>query len=139
MTTKLRGLHVIRGGVGRPVVQTNAKKIEESGDAPADGRLATLQVDFSRFDSWYRISDFWEGDFLERTVPGSFKRTIERTGSGVKILFNHGFDMLTGDRPLSVPELIEERADGPYLEGPLFDTTYNRDLLPGLRAGAYGS
>lgn len=139
MTTKLRGLHVIRGGVGRPVVQTNAKKIEESGDAPADGRLATLQVDFSRFDSWYRNSDFWEGDFLERTVPGSFKRTIERTGSGVKILFNHGFDMLTGDRPLSVPELIEERADGPYLEGPLFDTTYNRDLLPGLRAGAYGS
>lgn len=141
MSTRLRGLYVTRGGGARPAVQFNAKaKPEDDAPAPTDdGRLATLQVEFSRFDSWYEIDDFWEGRFLERTVPGSFKRTIERSGGSIKVLFNHGFDMLTGDRPLTVPEILEERETSPYLEGPLWDTSYNRDLLPGLAAGAYGS
>lgn len=146
MKRSLRGLYVIRGGaVGAALKGTNqvvadelrAKKPEE---APVDdGRLGTLEVNFSKFDSWYRIDSWLEGTFMERTVPGSFRQTIKERGKEVKILFNHGMDMLTGDRPLSVPEIIEERADGPYLEGPLLDTSYNRDLLPGLRVGAYGS
>lgn len=137
---KLRGLHVIRSG-GLPALSTErAKKAESAAaDEPQDGRLATLEVDFSTFDSWYRIDDFWEGTFLERTVAGAFKKTIAERGSQVKILFNHGMDLHIGDKALSVPELIEERAESPHLEGPLWDTSYNRDLLPGLRAGAYGS
>jgi len=34
---------------------------------------------------------------------------------------------------------INDRADGPMAEVPLLDTSYNRDLVPGLRAGVYGS
>lgn len=135
----MRGLYVIRGGVGVPRLTDRAKAKEEAAEAPADGRLGTLEVNFSKFGTWYRIDSWWEGTFLERTVAGAFKKTIAERGSAVKVLFNHGFDFNVGDKALSVPEVIEERKDSPYLEGPLFDTSYNRDLLPGLRAGAYGS
>lgn len=148
MKRSLRGLYVIRGGAAGATLktihpggvvneETRAKKVEDT--TPEDGRIGTLEVNFSKFNSWYRIDSFWEGTFLERTAPGSFKKTIAERGSQVKILFNHGMDMNIGDKVLATPEVIEERKDSPYLEGPLFDTSYNRDLLPGLRAGAYGS
>lgn len=149
MKRSLRGLYVIRGGAtGAALKSTSqavadelraqAKKLEETA-APEDGRLATLEVNFSTFNSWYRIDSWLEGTFLERTSPGSFKKTIDERGKQVKILYNHGMDMNIGDKVLAVPEVIEERKDSPYLEGGLLDTSYNRDLLPGLRAGAYGS
>lgn len=140
----LRGLYVIRGGVGVPrlaALPTRADDDTDAGDQAAadDGRLATLEVDFSRFDAWYEIDSWWEGRFLERTIRGAFKRTIEQRGDQVKVLFNHGFDFSVGDKVLGVPELLEERETSPHLEAGLLDTSYNRDLLPGLRAGAYGS
>jgi HK97 family phage prohead protease len=136
----LRGLYVIRGGaIGSTLRASKKAEEKEQEAAPDDGRLATLEVNFSTFNTWYRIDSFWEGTFLERTVPGSFKKTIAERGQQVKILYNHGMDMNIGDKVLAVPEVIEERKDSPYLEGGLLDTSYNRDLLPGLRAGAYGS
>lgn len=138
----IRGLHVIRSGIATPGLRTvRAEQEEETTEeeAPTDGRLATLEVDFSRFNNWYEIDSFWEGRFLERVAPGAFKRTIQRNGENVKVLFNHGFDFNIGDKILGVVELIEERDDGPHLEAGLLDTSYNRDLLPGLRAGGYGS
>lgn len=140
MKRSLRGLYVIRGGaVGATLSERAKAKEEEKAAAPDDGRLGTLEVNFSIFNRFYRIDSFWEGTFLERTEPGAFKKTISERGMQTKILFNHGMDFNIGDKVLSTPELIEERKDSPYLEGPLFDTSYNRDLLPGLRAGAYGS
>lgn len=148
----LRGLYVIRSGGAPPVLATRAARsvrADGAGDAaaPDDGRLATLLVDFSRFDTWYEIDSFWEGRFLERTVKGAFKRTIAahwraakgQGGSTVKVLFNHGFEFNEGDKPLGAPEVLEERAESPHMEVPLLDTSYNRDLLPGLREGVYGS
>jgi len=134
----IRGLHVIRSGIATPGLRP-ARAESEAAEAPTDGRLATLDVDFSLFDTWYEIDSYWEGRFLERTVRGAFKRTIARNGSNVKVLFNHGFDYHIGDKVLGVPEVLEERDDSPHLEAGLLDTSYNRDLLPGLRAGAYGS
>ena len=141
MKRSLRGLYVIRGGAAGTALAQRAAAGDVAGEeaAAADGRLGTLEVNFSKFNTWYRIDSWWEGTFLERTAPGSFKKTIAERGSQVKVLFNHGMDLNIGDKVLSVPEVIEERSDSPYLEGPLFDTSYNRDLLPGLRAGAYGS
>lgn len=137
---KFRGLHIIRSGVATPDAPASRAKTSDSADtAPEDGRIGTLEVNFSKFGTWYRIDSFWEGTFMERTMPGAFKKTIAERGSQVKVLFNHGMDLNIGDKVLSVPEVIEERKDSPYIEGPLFDTSYNRDLLPGLRAGAYGS
>lgn len=142
----IRGLYVIRGGVGVPRLAARADDTEPEGDttAPDDGRLGTLTVDFSRFDTWYEIDSWWEGRFLERTVRGSFKRTIGRAKRSdgmfsTKVLFNHGFDFHIGDKMLAVPEVLEERDESPHLEGGLLDTSYNRDLAPGLRADAYGS
>jgi HK97 family phage prohead protease len=137
----MRGLYVIRGGVGVPSLAATARADdgEPQADAPDDGRLGTLEVDFSRFDAWYEIDSWWEGRFLERTQKGSFRKTIAERGSQVKVLFNHGFDFHIGDKALGVPEVLEERDESPHLEAGLLDTSYNRDLAPGLRAGAYGS
>lgn len=144
MKRSLRGLYVIRGGTAGPALAERAKK--KSGDeeilqelAKDGSDLGTLEVNFSKFNTWYRIDSFWEGTFLERTAPGTFKKTLAERGPQVKMLFNHGMDFNIGDKVLSTPEQYGERKDSPFLSGPLFDTSYNRDLLPGLRAGAYGS
>lgn len=108
-------------------------------DPDADDRLATMEVRFSRFNAWYEIDSWWEGRFLERTVKGSFRKTIRESGSSVKVLFNHGHDFVTGDRMLGMIDELREEDDSPLGVVSLFDTSYNRDLLPGLRAGAYGS
>lgn len=113
-----------------------------------DGTLGEMYVRFSPFNTWYEINSMWEGRFLERTVPGSFKKTINdaKRSDGLystKVLFNHGMDMNIGDKMLGVPtrfaETNEDGYHGPQLDVPLFDTSYNRDLAPGIRAGAYGS
>lgn len=136
----MRGLYVIRGGVGTPTLSSHrSARANGDGTDTGDGRLGTLVVDFSRFGTWYEIDSFFEGTFLERVQRGSFKRTIKNNGSDVKVLFNHGFDFNIGDKVLGVPEMLEERETSPHLEAGLLDTSYNRDLEPGLRAGAYGS
>ena len=135
----IRGIHVIRSGAALPSLRAARAESEADEATPADGRLATLEVNFSAFGNWYEIDSWWEGRFLERVVKGAFKRTIARNGDNVKVLFNHGFDFNIGDKILGVPELIEETDGFARLEAPLLDTSYNRDLLPGLRAGGYGS
>ena len=108
--------------------------------------LGTMEVRFSQFNTWYRIDSWWEGTFLERTAPGAFKRTIDAHNAArsvdshnIKTLYNHGMDFQIGDKILgSITSLSEER-DSPVSVVDLFDTSYNRDLLPGLRAGVYGS
>lgn len=138
----MRGLYLIRSGIGRPTLTTKRADDTPNGDEQQqheDGRIGTLEVDFSRFDTWYEIDSFWEGRFLERTARGAFRKTIAERANQVKVLFNHGMDMFIHSKPLGVIELLEERQESPHLEAPLLDTSYNRDLLPGLRAGAYGS
>jgi HK97 family phage prohead protease len=104
-----------------------------------DGSLGTLVLRFSVFDCWYPVSSLWEGDFVERTKRGSFKQTIREDRAGMRSLFDHGFDMMTGDKPLGPIDDLREEPDSPVGEVPLFDTNYNRELLPGLKAGVYGS
>jgi len=137
----MRGLYVIRGGVGMPTLSPDRRAADGASatSGTVDEGLGRLVVDFSRFDSWYEINSFWEGRFLERTRRGAFKRTLDQRGSQIKVLFNHGMDLNIGDKVLGVPDVLEERPDSPHLEAPLLDTSYNRDLAPGLRAGAYGS
>jgi len=114
-------------------------------DGDGDGRLATMEVRFSVFDVWYEIDSWWEGRFLEKTARGAFRKTIgehnARAGdsAGVKVLFNHGHDMYINDKLLGAIESLSEKKDGPLGVVALDDTSYNRDLLPGLRRGGYGS
>jgi hypothetical protein len=129
---------------GLPIVRSGAPLLRADGG----GDLGTLSVRFSPFDTWYEINSFWEGRFIERTVPGTFTKTAKESmrsdgTSSLKVLFNHGMDMSVGDKLLTVPTRFEETREdgyhGPIVEGPLHDTSFNRDLEPGLRAGGYGS
>lgn len=143
MKRSLRGLYVIRGGAAGAALSARAKSDDategDAPDTPADGTLGILEVNFSKYNEWYRIDSWWEGTFLERVAPGAFKKTLKERGDQTKILFNHGMDFNIGDKVLAMPEEHGDREDSPYLAGGLFDTSYNRDLLPGLRSGAYGS
>jgi HK97 family phage prohead protease len=104
-----------------------------------DDSLGLLSGHFSKFNNWYRVSSMWEGDFLERTAPGFTTQTIADDRAGMRVLFNHGFDGQAGDKVLGPIQDLREDDTGPYYEVPLFDTSYNRDLLPGLKAGVYGA
>ena len=110
-----------------------------------DGVLALMEVHFSVFDVWYEIESWWEGRFLERTARGAFRKTIAEhnarrsESAGVKVLFNHGHDLHIGDKLLGGIQSLSETKDGPVGIVALDDTSYNRDLLPGLRRGGYGS
>jgi HK97 family phage prohead protease len=104
-----------------------------------DDGLGLLSGHFSTFNNWYSVSSMWEGDFLERTAPGFTKQTIAEDRTGMRVLFNHGFDTMAGDKVLGPIQDLREDKTGAYYEVPLFDTSYNRDLLPGLKAGVYGA
>lgn len=97
--------------------------------------LGTLHGYLAVFNEWTEINS-WEGRFLERLAPGAFKKTLREFGSRVKILFNHGFDPAIGDKPLGKPSVLKEDERGLYVEVPLDDTSYNRDLVASLRSGA---
>jgi HK97 family phage prohead protease len=137
----IRGLRLIRGAALAPALARADGEPVDGAAAAADAGegMPVMTVEFSRFDTWYEINSYWEGRFLERTQKGSFKKTIKESGSAVKVLFNHGRDMQIDQKVLGVPSVLEERDTSPYMEVPLLDTSYNRDLVPGLEAGAYGS
>lgn len=135
----IRGLLLIRGAALAPALARVGDESAGDESASADG-MPVMTVEFSRFDTWYEIDSWFEGRFLERTKRGAFKRTIKALGpAGVKVLFNHGRDMQIHNKVLGVANVLEERETSPYMEVPLLDTSYNRDLVPGLEAGAYGS
>jgi HK97 family phage prohead protease len=104
-----------------------------------DGSLGTLVLRFSAFDTWYHVASLWEGDFLEQTKRGAFRQTIREDRAGMRSLFDHGFDASIGNKVLGPIADLREDPDSPVGEVPLFDTSYNRDLLPGLKASVYGS
>jgi hypothetical protein len=76
---------------------------------------------------------------MESIAPGAFKKTFRELGSRIKVLFQHGRDPQIGDKVLGPAEILREKEEGAWYEVPLLDTSYNRDLLPGLQAGLYGA
>ncbi|GGS87622.1 hypothetical protein GCM10010156_52660 [Planobispora rosea] len=107
--------------------------------AEADGAMPVMVVRFSPFNVWYEINSYWEGRFLECTERGAFAKTMREQAERVKVLFNHGGDPQIGDKVLGLAENLREESDAAAGDVPLLDTSYNRDLLPGIEAGAYGS
>jgi HK97 family phage major capsid protein/HK97 family phage prohead protease len=112
----------------------------EVRDAPVgDASPGTMHGYLAVFNEWSEINSIHEGHFMERMDPGAFARTIQNNGSKMKVTFNHGKDPSLGDKVLGIPTMLEADSRGVRYEVPLFDTQYNRELAPGLRAGAYGS
>jgi HK97 family phage prohead protease len=104
-----------------------------------DDILGTLYGHFSVFDSWYRISSWWEGDFMESIAPGAFRKTMAERRDRIVAAFDHGFDYTIGDKVLGPIDDLREDGTGAYYEVGLMDTSYNRDLYPGLKRGLYGA
>lgn len=112
--------------------------------AAGDAGGPTLVGHFSRFDEWYEIRDWFEGDFIERFASGAFadsfaKHWDENDPHKTKVQFQHGYDPSVGERLLGKLTELREDDIGGYYEAPLFDTSYNADLIPGLEAGEYGA
>jgi HK97 family phage prohead protease len=105
----------------------------------ADGSFPVMFGHFAVFNEWTHIDSVREGSFMEQLAPGSFEKTFEGRGSNVRSLFQHGHDPYIGSKVLGPVDVLREDERGAYYEVPLLDTSYNRDLLPGLRAGLYGA
>jgi HK97 family phage prohead protease len=105
---------------------------EKRGMPTLAGSLAVLGV-FTEIDSRS------EGHFVEQLAPGSFDKTISENRDKMRVLFQHGSDPQIGDKPLGPIESLQASERSIDYEVPLLDTSYNRDLLPGLEAGLYGS
>lgn len=110
----------------------------EIRDAADGDKMPTLYGHLLRFNEPTKIDSIFEGTFIERIAPGAAKRTLKNNSGSIKILFNHGHDPHIGEKALAPPTLTEDD-EGVAYEGEMFDTSYNRDLVPGLEAGQYGS
>jgi HK97 family phage prohead protease len=98
-----------------------------------------MEGHFAVFNQWTEI-DSWEGNFLEMFVPGAFKKTIRENRENMKVLFQHGYDYMIGDKPLGPIEELREEEQGVFYEVPLLDAPYARmEVQPGLEAGLYGA
>jgi hypothetical protein len=121
------------------LVRAVLPRTELRADDTAEPGMPTMVVRFSKFDTWYEIDSWFEGRFLERTSRGAFKQTIREDRDRIRVLYDHGFDYQIGNKVLGPIDDLREAEDSPVGEVPLFDTAYNRELLPGLEAGVYGS
>ena len=87
------------------------------------------------FDTWTEINGY-EGNFKERIAPSAVSKTLRESRDKIKILFNHGMDPQIGDKPLGKASVMRADEKGVYLEVPLSDTSYNRDIKALLQDGA---
>jgi hypothetical protein len=104
---------------------------------PADG--PGLVGHFAVFNRWTEIDSLWEGCFMERVAPGAFRKTFRENRDAMRVLFQHGRDPQCGMKPLGPIRDLAEDDFGAGYNVDLLDTSYNRDLIPGLRAGQYGA
>lgn len=105
---------------------------------PDDG-IGLMTGEFARFNEWTEINSAWEGHFLERVAPSAFDKTFAENGKNIRVLYDHGHDPSVGNKPLGPIRELRSTDSGAYYEVPLFDTSYNRDLLPALKAGQLGA
>jgi HK97 family phage major capsid protein/HK97 family phage prohead protease len=101
--------------------------------------MPTMTGHFSTFNDWYEVNSHIEGHFLERVAPTAFTKTIAESRSKMKVLYDHGQDPSIGNKILGPIGDLTVDETGPRYTVPLLDTSYNRDLAPGLEAGLYGS
>lgn len=107
--------------------------IDQAVRAEGDG---TTMVGFPVvYDTWTEINS-WEGKFRERIAPGAGSKTIKESRDKLVIAFNHGYDPSIGDKPIAVPDVIDERDQGIWTESPFIDRPYADDVRQGIAQGA---
>jgi HK97 family phage prohead protease len=107
--------------------------------ATSENEMPTLYGHFSVFDTPAIISSAREGTFVERVARGAFSKSIKENRNSIKVMFNHGRDPQIGEKPLGPLTELREDETGGFYSAELLDTSYNRDLIPALRAGLLGA
>jgi len=105
----------------------------------AENGMPTMVGHFGPFNQWTEINSAWEGRFMERVAPGAFAKTFSENRTNMRVLFQHGQDPSIGEKVLGPITELREDETGGYFEVPLLDTSYNRDLTPGIDGGLYGT
>jgi HK97 family phage major capsid protein len=103
-----------------------------------EGTVPRLYGHFAVFNQWTKIDSVFEGTFMERVAPGSFAKTFAENRSRFRITLNHGKDPELGDKPIAVPDVLEEDRAGAYYDSPLLDGVPPL-VVAGLRAKQYAS
>lgn len=116
-------------------VVTHAYELRDA----SDGGMPTLVLRWAVFNDWTEINSLFEGRFMEQFSARSMDHTIANERDQMRVLFQHGRDPQIGSKPLGPIDQLEAKRDGAWSYVPLLDTAYNRELLPGLRAGLYGA
>lgn len=123
-------------GPPREIVRALGPAVRLRADDGDDAR-PVLFGHFARFNEWTEIDSWFEGHFMERIVPGAFKKTFKDRRDQIRVLFQHGRDPELRDRPIGEPEDLREDEEGAYHESRLFDGL-PEIVMEGLRAGQYG-
>ncbi len=127
-----------RDDLVRALIAGPELRAEGDGDA-----LGVMTGHYSVTNQWTHIRSWYEGDFMERIAPGAASKTIrehfEAAQPRVKVLYDHGHDPHIGNKVLGAIDVLEEDEKGTRFEVPLLDTSYTRDLHPGLALNLYGS
>lgn len=103
----------------------------------AEGEAGILEGRMLPYNVWARIDSFVEGRFYERFHPRSLAKHLSEKASQVRILFQHGQDLL-GRQPIASFESFRDEEDGVHYSARLFPNLPPL-LMDGLRAGQYGS
>src|SRR5215217_9401127 len=72
-------------------------------------------------------------EFRESFTRGSLKQTLLGDGKNAVVMFDHGTHPWVGSLPLGRPSVMRTDDHGLYVEVPLSDTSYNRDLAVLIR------
>lgn len=115
-----------------------APAIRSTDLVDGDG-IGLMTGHFAVFDQWTEIDSYWEGRFLERFASGAFTQTIKQGRDAMRVLYDHGHDPQIGNKILGPIRELRADDEGVYYEVPLYETSYNQDLLPGLKDSAYGA
>jgi HK97 family phage prohead protease len=110
---------------GRPGVSTHAMK------------GTVMSGHFAVFNTPTVITER-SGRYIEKIAPGAFTKTFKE--GRIKVLLQHGQDPTVGQKPIGKVLSLEEDHIGAKYQVELFtDAAYVRELLPALRAGAFGA
>lgn len=121
----------------RDIIRAISPSVEFRDDRESGDKRPLLFGHFSRFNEWTEINSFFEGHFLERIVPGAYKKTFRERINDLRVLFQHGKDPVVGDKPIAEIEDLREDEQGAYHESRLLDGVPEL-IVSGLRAGQYG-
>jgi HK97 family phage prohead protease len=106
--------------------------------AEADDAPAVLEGRMMPYGQWTEIRSRSEGHFLERFAPGALTKTLAEQASKIRVLFEHGLDVVIGKQAIAEVEGFRDEEDAAYYRGTILEGLPPL-LLSGLRRGLYGS